>query len=375
MTAKYHIFSEKNFKGLVYCDYCSKLLWGLARQGVQCKECGYSCHTTCSDKVIQCRPSRRWSPDSLSMTNSEHDSISRYSSASKSIRPSLDSLRYLDDETSVNRKPRSTSNLYDGTPKTLDEPLKSPTNNNKSYRKSLKQQLVKSKAYIDLDSVNPQATAKAFTRLVARSSAFFYLTRLLNDIYCWKNTYSSLFICLFWISICIYPPTLLSIPPCMVFLLCKQIGFTHQRASVVLFPRYDEKTVEYYSNLEQMQHTFVFFIRLYDNLAYHLNHISLDSFTYKCLTLLSVLGSIVFYYVGRHLILMVGLLVLLNKTWVGSTVEAVLQFVAEVLQTVLDIFYKLLNYCDTKKTIEVSIYENQRWWVGTGYTSQVNNMN
>ncbi|KAG1448215.1 hypothetical protein G6F56_009009 [Rhizopus delemar] len=330
---------EKNFKGLVYCDYCSKLLWGLARQGVQCKECGYSCHTTCSDKVIQCRPSRRWSPDSLSMTDSEPDSISRYSSASKSVRPSLDSLRYLDDETSVNRKPRSTSNLHDGTLKALDEPLKSPTSNNKSYRKSLKQQLVKSKAYIDLDSVSPQATAKAFTRLVARVG--------------------------------IYPPTLLSIPPCMVFLLCKQIGSTHQRASVVLFPRYDEKTVEYYSNLEQMQYAFVFFIRLYDNLAYHLNHISLDSFTYKCLALLSVLGSVMFYYVGRHLILMVGLLVLLNKTWVGSTVEVVLQFVAEVLQTVLDIFYKLLNYSDTKKTIEVSIYENQRWWAGTGYTSQM----
>jgi hypothetical protein len=35
-VAKYHIFKEKNFQGLVYCDYCAKLLWGLARQGVQC---------------------------------------------------------------------------------------------------------------------------------------------------------------------------------------------------------------------------------------------------------------------------------------------------------------------------------------------------
>jgi hypothetical protein len=33
---KYHIFKEKSFQGLVYCDYCEKLLWGLARQGVHC---------------------------------------------------------------------------------------------------------------------------------------------------------------------------------------------------------------------------------------------------------------------------------------------------------------------------------------------------
>lgn len=33
---KYHIFKEKNFQGLVYCDYCEKLLWGLARHGLQC---------------------------------------------------------------------------------------------------------------------------------------------------------------------------------------------------------------------------------------------------------------------------------------------------------------------------------------------------
>lgn len=35
-TAEFHRFKYKNFHGLVYCDYCEKLLWGLARQGVQC---------------------------------------------------------------------------------------------------------------------------------------------------------------------------------------------------------------------------------------------------------------------------------------------------------------------------------------------------
>ncbi|EIE77538.1 hypothetical protein RO3G_02242 [Rhizopus delemar RA 99-880] len=315
MTIKYPVFTEKNFKGLVYCDYWDNLLWGLARQGVQC--------TACSDKVIQCRPPRRWSPDSLSVTDSEPDSISKYStSKTNTTRPSLDSLRYLDDE-NITRKPRSTSNLYDDIPsrslKNIDEPLKSPTllTNNKPYRKSIKYQLQKSSKADH--NMSPQATAKAFTRL--------------------------------------------------------RIGLNpQQRASFVLMPRYDEKTSEYYENLEQMQHTFVFFIRLYDNLAYHLNHISLDSFTYKILFVLSGCMSLILFYTGKNIIVLMGLLVLLNKTWVGSVVEAILIFVAELLQTCFDILQKL-NYSTTtpekKSIIEISVYENQRWWAGIGYTSQM----
>ncbi|KAG0740521.1 hypothetical protein G6F58_002750 [Rhizopus delemar] len=161
----------------------------------------------------------------------------------------------------------------------------------------------------------------------------------------------------------------------MIYILYKRIGLKpQQRASFVLMPRYDEKTSEYYENLEQMQHAFVFFIRLYDNLAYHLNHISLDSFTYKILFVLSGCMSLILFYTGKNVIVLMGLLVLLNKTWVGSVVEAILIFVAELLQTCFDILQKL-NYNTTtpekKSMIEISVYENQRWWAGIGYTSQM----
>ncbi|ORE02809.1 hypothetical protein BCV72DRAFT_214500 [Rhizopus microsporus var. microsporus] len=322
---KYHLFSEKNFQGLVYCDYCGKLLWGLARQGVQCSECGYNCHLTCSDKVIQCRPTRRWSPDSLSVTDSEPDSVSKYST--NKARPSLDSLRYLDDDTgSIGRKPRSTNNMYDDiqpsrSMKNLDEPLKSPTllSNNRSYRKSLKQHLQKINALGDTDGMSPQATAKAFTRLVARSRA------------------------------------------------------PQEHASQVLAPRYNENTIEYYRNLEQMQHTFIFFIRLYDNIAYHLHHVSLNKSAYRILLASSAFTSLMFFYIGRYLIMMAGLLILFNKTWIGSFMEVVLLFLVELLQTCIDIIQKLALRTSTseRKPIEVSVYENQRWWAGTGYTSQM----
>jgi hypothetical protein len=32
-----HSFEDKTFTHLTYCDYCKRLLWGVAKQGVQCK--------------------------------------------------------------------------------------------------------------------------------------------------------------------------------------------------------------------------------------------------------------------------------------------------------------------------------------------------
>ncbi|KAG2229219.1 hypothetical protein INT48_001887 [Thamnidium elegans] len=277
-------FEKKTFQGLVYCDYCGKLLWGIARQGVHCTECGYNCHTSCSDLVIQCRQPRRLSPDSLSVTDSEPESLSKY-------RTSYD--RHLDDTNSSThsstRKPRKldTSDLtrsHSSSKLLEDALLKSPTttttsNKNKAFRKSLKHQL---QQHND-SNMSPHATAKAFTRLVARSKAFFYVAKFIYDIYSWKNKFFSVLVCLFWMATCLI------------------------------------------------------------------------------------------YVCGTWFMMAIGLMVLINKTWVGSLIEIVLQFLVEFLQTCVDLVQRLFK-TETKSVlhpIQVSVYENQRWWAGNGYTSQL----
>jgi hypothetical protein len=389
------------------------------------------------------------------VTDSEAESLSKYST--QSPRQSIDNARFtsdLDLNGVGSRRPRrlSSHNILDELPPITrslssskiashphsilnssnnnqnissspnEEALRSPTfsgtasiaseilsNNrpkhslNKSYRKSLKQQLqtkhMPPSGSSSNDLMSPHATAKAFTRLVARSRAFFNVRHVFYDIYQWKKNVHSVFVCFIWTSLCkliiknlymiiflthiyipkgLYPRTVfLLAPPLLIVLLYSQAGIqTQQPSSQILLPRYDDSTAEYYTNLEDIQQSFLFLIRFYDNLAYHLQHITLDSFTYKVLFMTSLVFSVLLYYFARYFVLAIGLMILLNRTWVGNVIEVALQFLMEVTQTSVDVFHKLTRSSSSsgvvdRKPIQVSVYENQRWWAGNGYTSQV----
>ncbi|CEF63322.1 Serine/threonine-protein kinase D [Strongyloides ratti] len=46
-----HTFQVHTYKKLTVCHYCKKLLKGLIRQGIQCRDCKYNCHKKCAQFV------------------------------------------------------------------------------------------------------------------------------------------------------------------------------------------------------------------------------------------------------------------------------------------------------------------------------------
>ncbi|XP_056603822.1 protein kinase C theta type [Triplophysa dalaica] len=46
-----HRFKVYNYKSPTFCEHCGTLLWGIARQGLKCEECGMNIHHKCQRKV------------------------------------------------------------------------------------------------------------------------------------------------------------------------------------------------------------------------------------------------------------------------------------------------------------------------------------
>ncbi|CAO3598655.1 unnamed protein product [Absidia cylindrospora] len=396
---KFHRFGITTFHGLVYCDYCAKILWGLARQGVQCSACGYHCHEGCKDMALQCRPPRRFTPDSLSMTDSEPESLGKYSLSSPRGSVDFSKQQHNDDALSLLSSGRSIShglslskrqqqtqlshdnNAHSNNAQLKDDVSKPPflqqPPSAKAYRKALKQHIqhsihlssssssshsVDSHSTIVKMTMTPQQMAKAFTRLIARSHTFFHLVQYFYDVYEWKSPIKSTIYVGLWILLCLYPIIVLLLPPILILLMFFRSGVQNRPANQILLPRYDEGTPEYYVNLERMQSCLVFFIRCYDNLSYHLQHASLNANVYRLVFVLSIMLTGFLYMMGRWLVLVFGLVVLLNKTWFSGTIETVVQLTMEMLQTIVDIAQHLLSLNQTSKVVlEVSMYENQRW--------------
>ncbi|XP_065834598.1 uncharacterized protein [Oscarella lobularis] len=58
-----HNFKVHSYASLTWCDKCRKFLWGLIRQGMQCRTCGYNCHRHCmTTETPYCTPKKRALP-------------------------------------------------------------------------------------------------------------------------------------------------------------------------------------------------------------------------------------------------------------------------------------------------------------------------
>uniref|UniRef100_UPI003AAE5AAA protein kinase C epsilon type isoform X3 n=1 Tax=Centroberyx gerrardi TaxID=166262 RepID=UPI003AAE5AAA len=82
-----HKFSIHNFKVLTFCDHCGSLLWGLLRQGLQCKVCKVNVHRRCESNVApNCGVDARGIAKVLSDLGVTPDKISSSAQRRKKVR-------------------------------------------------------------------------------------------------------------------------------------------------------------------------------------------------------------------------------------------------------------------------------------------------
>uniref|UniRef100_A0A3Q3GFA8 Protein kinase C n=1 Tax=Labrus bergylta TaxID=56723 RepID=A0A3Q3GFA8_9LABR len=67
-----HRFKVYNYKSPTFCEHCGTLLWGLAKQGLKCEECGMNVHHKCQKKVANlCGVNQKLMAEALAIIESK----------------------------------------------------------------------------------------------------------------------------------------------------------------------------------------------------------------------------------------------------------------------------------------------------------------
>jgi hypothetical protein len=176
----------------------------------------------------------------------------------------------------------------------------------------------------------------------------------------------------------LYPSIILLIPPLVVLLILPQLKNAKSISDVLLPICTDETSPQYFLNLRTVQDILTLGITLHDKLTRQLTRLSQEN-TQVPLLILAFSGfvSSVAWIFGRQLVWFVGCMVLIRHTLLWKVVQNVVGVILEVIQTSLDAAgnFGLIKMSPARvvdpDTLEISIYENQRWWAGSGYTGQV----
>ncbi|CAM0142138.1 ARS-binding factor 1 [Umbelopsis sp. WA50703] len=459
MSSPNHSFEEKTFANLTYCDYCSKLLWGLAKQGLECSECHYICHSKCSGSAPSCQsvkakpPSRQQSGDSS--IKSPH--IAKNQTFTDS--PAANSLRQIQNADQQQQRDKlskhkstpsiksfssqsgfdSDSSLHD-TQK--DDAKKSSINAEQpttDFKHHLQQVILSSavnassediqapamKYLMNQTPLNPQVTTRNFTRFVSKCSPIFAFRDAVIRLISWENTADTLLAMVVWCLICFRPVVVVFGP--QLLLLKVIIGkFYHKygkqgNETFTEEPEMDEKmstkqqtpqnspsqprpnnkralsgfgltsmlfatddaSPEYLNNLKNIQNMMGEFCDAYDLVMAKASHFDWSSETETMYLLQAILISMIALAIGvwvipwRLVFLFGGLSVFFYNT---RFVQLVIRDMgpdlaqhSEGILRALRIWYRNLeeNVGDQSRVKESSLYENQRWWPGSGFTPQM----
>ncbi|CAO3650317.1 unnamed protein product [Cunninghamella blakesleeana] len=200
-----HSFKEKSFGKLTYCDHCSGLLWGLARQGVKCTVCGYVCHHACQRNVPLC-----------SRNNYVNFSMSSDISISNSISNKKEEGSVTSSTTAAatakNQDIQHPIDLIKNqlTPEVIENAVV------KAAIQSLDPSLPVNDYLATLPPLHPQTTNKNFFRFVSRCGPIFAFRDQVILLLSWDQPIDTLVALIAYCFICFYPKLLLLIPQLVI---------------------------------------------------------------------------------------------------------------------------------------------------------------
>ncbi|KAI9487544.1 MAG: integral peroxisomal membrane peroxin-domain-containing protein [Benjaminiella poitrasii] len=408
-----HSIEETSFNRPTYCDHCQGLLWGFIRQGVKCSDCGIISHHGCQKDIAPCKNEK------LSENMSTHHTDSP---AAKSL------LRTL-------QKQPASSNI---------QAIPTPNNHTSSFTKVKKmvtseefQDMLVSAAIHSTDTnqptneylanlppLNPQNTAKNFSRFVSRCGPMFAFRDNVILLLSWNKPLETLTALLIYCLICLHPKLALFIPYLILFEIIisrynkrfendkknNESKPNEQRQTDSLKPRKshsastattgatvnsstnrfsftnsifpaasDEASPEYLKNMQNLQNMMGEMSDLYDLIAsmghyvdWSSEKVTMQIFQTALISFFSM--SIVIWFIPLNIICLVaGLsLFLLNTRFAKFVLKEMLPQLAEIGQSQLNSVVQWYSQIEKKmddqmNTKELSLYENQRWWSGSGF--------
>ncbi|KAG0078296.1 hypothetical protein BGZ90_005529 [Linnemannia elongata] len=191
MSSSSHQFQERTFTKLTYCDYCTKLLWGVAKQGVTCEV-----------------PPRRANTEGMRVSIPPAIVSSSQPLQSLVERPSTRSQKK--DQEQDNQQQQDTTPPAAGRTKFLEDAIISA-----AIRMSLPGD-ISALPKNDHPALSIQATTINFTRFVHKTTGLFWFQDRVEDIFTWKDPWNTAFVLVLYCFVCIYPLLLFLLPQCIM---------------------------------------------------------------------------------------------------------------------------------------------------------------
>ncbi|CEP10346.1 hypothetical protein [Parasitella parasitica] len=406
-----HNLEETNFGKPTYCDHCQGLLWGLVKQGLKCSGCGTVTHFNCQKELKDCT-NPKLSEDASVYRKSEYDS------------PAANALRSLQQQ-----------HMNDGSSPPTPTAEGSSLSKLKKIATSDEFQNVLVSAAIhssdttqppneylaNLPPLNPQNTAKNFSRFVSRCGPMFAFRDNAILLLSWNKPIDTLAALIIYCLICLHPKLILFVPHVILIQIIisgytKRFGTSKNEIETngkenhtsriknptksssdnittaasttassrfnfasAFFPAFDEASPEYLKNMQNLQNMMGEMSDLYDLIASNGHYVDWSSEveTMRLFqgTLIS-LGAlaVVIWFIPLNVIFLVGgiSLFLLNTRFAKFVLKEMLPQVAEIGQSqvnsAIQWYTQVEKRLDDQANIkELSLYENQRWWSGSGF--------